>query len=307
MLALASSSYRLFHAQILSDRSFILDPKIHTLIVGDSHPQVGVDPSIIPGSMNIAQSAEGYLFSYYKLRFFLDKNHGISNIILGFSYHNLAKKYQEGFLFDKKETPTTYNKYFVLLDEEGKRITRSLNPDYLVNWLNKDFGLPLHIYKDNLLQKKLLQQPYHPEDFEFFGGFDKREQSNIDPEVIKKKVKRYYLDSTGHYSGISPLMLSYLHKILKLCQKKHITVSLLNTPLLDIYQNQIPPEAIEKYQAIKIDLLAQYKNVMVLDLAHQPLPHHYFLDGDHINALGARVVSQIAAKALMNQRKSPPH
>lgn len=99
----------------LNSDAFKLAPNINTLIVGDSHSWLSLDPNIITGSVNVSESGECIFYTYYKLKYFIKQNPGVlRNVILAFSYHNISKKYQEGFLFEEIKSSSSMEKYYLI-------------------------------------------------------------------------------------------------------------------------------------------------------------------------------------------------
>ena len=63
---------------------------ISDIYIGDSHIKHAINDSIIPNSLNIAESSESFYFSYFKLKILLENNPSIKKVHLGLSYHNLS-------------------------------------------------------------------------------------------------------------------------------------------------------------------------------------------------------------------------
>ena len=62
-----------------------LNDNIVTLIDGDSQFVHGLDPDIIPHSVNVAQAAEPYSLTYHKIKYICENNPAIKNIIIPYT------------------------------------------------------------------------------------------------------------------------------------------------------------------------------------------------------------------------------
>jgi len=60
------------------------------LIIGDSHPQRSINPKLFKRAQNIAQTAEPYISTYWKLKTII-KAHKPDTILLGFAPHNISE------------------------------------------------------------------------------------------------------------------------------------------------------------------------------------------------------------------------
>jgi len=281
---------RVAYLNSLNDKIFSLPKETTTLIVGDSHPQVSVNPKLISGSRNIASSAENYFYTYYKLKHFLNKNPQITTVILGFSWHNFPQNYQESFLFS--ESRSNIENYYLLLDEEGKSIVKNLRSSYLVPWLRYSFGVPMKLYLDKILSSRLLGNALTPESIDFFGGYKMTTKSVIDKKMTNEKLKVYFSDDHGSYSQSSPIMMEYLNKILKLCSGLNVKVVLLNTPVHVDYRSGVPNQSESSFEVARSNIIKKYSNVLYVDYSDYRLPTNCFYDGDHINTYGAEIVTK---------------
>ena len=76
-------------------RNININNGINTLVIGDSHTELAINDSLLNNTLNISTPAEGYIFTYMKLRNILKNNSQIRNIMLGVSYHNFSSYYDK--------------------------------------------------------------------------------------------------------------------------------------------------------------------------------------------------------------------
>lgn len=280
---------------------FKLAPNINTLIVGDSHTETSLDPSFLPGSVNVSASGESIFFTYYKLKYFLMQNPGVvHNVILAFSYHNISKKYQEDYLFDDIKASYSMGNYYNYLDYSGKIKlvdSRNLN-NFVVYSLKNELGFPLMEYKEGNTLKLLFKNYIKSSEIEGFGGFHAYENSDLDQNKTKLKIKLYYFDDNENYAGYSQIMIDSLDNIASMCAKDHIRLYLYNAPLNLAYRHQVPVAAYDGYDKVVKSLMDRYFNVTLLDFSKEPLGDSFFLDGDHVNKIGAIAVSRKLSNQL---------
>jgi hypothetical protein len=279
--------------------AFPLEENINTLIIGDSHPMTSLDPEIIRNSKNISLDSENYFFTYYKLKYFLNHNSKVENVILGFDAQNISKKNSERFLSYVPVERNSYRRYYALLDYPGKNKIKSFRKYFIMAFLKYDMGIPINVYKDRYAFKYLFKRDLNESDFEFVGTFYRSEESNIDINEIRTKIIEYYYNDHMIYSGISDLNIEYLHKIMHLCEQNNVRLLLYRSPVLPTFKDLIPKDALLDFDKVKLDLLQGYKNTEFIDLLDLKLKREYFGDGDHVNALGAKVVSEMVYSNLL--------
>jgi hypothetical protein len=298
VLALMSWGYRRACHGALEQPVFRLEAPVGTLAVGDSHPQASLDPAVLAGGANVANSAENLFFTFYKLRFLLDRNPAITNVILGLAPHNFSKGYQESLLFGETATLEDFEAYYPLLDREGRRTLRSPRRGYLLATLKYDLGVPIQFYRNRAVTKLLMGRVVHRADFDWVGGFYGSERSDLDVEKMRRKITLYYLGADGRYTGVSDLMRLSLHRIMALCQERDVRLWIYTSPEHAWFRSRVPREANLAFERVRADAQRDFPAVRWLDFSESPLPDEAFGDGDHTNARGARIVSALVRNRL---------
>src|SRR5687768_8940325 len=90
-ISLVFSTNVLFNSIYFSNNPFILNEKIDTVVTGNSSSMSAFNPEVMGNIANVSQGAEKYQFSYYKLRYLLEHNKNIKNIILSISPESFSE------------------------------------------------------------------------------------------------------------------------------------------------------------------------------------------------------------------------
>ncbi len=283
-----------------NNKNFKISTDISTIIAGDSHSETSINPDILKKSINISSSGECIFFTYYKLKKIVQLNKHIKNIVLSFSYHNIAKKYQEDYLYDKVKSAFSFDNYYYFLDYNVKKELFVINniDNNITFFLKNEFGVPLMEYKDAGKFKILLRSNIDRSDIKGYGAFSSSDKNNINYDKIKNKINLYFLDSNMSYTGSSKIIMNYTENIVKLCRDNNIKLYLYNSPLHETYINLIPTKAKYEYNTFINYILSKYNNVEFIDYTKEPLNDDFFSDGDHINIKGSKVISEKIANKI---------
>ena len=255
---------------------YIIDAQVDTLVLGDSHAEVAIDDSMHPRFQNMAASSEGYIYTYAKLKELLKHNPQIKHIVLGFSYHNLSDYYDKYITGENAEQ--VVEKYIDVLHGEEVRELFEANKTFLV----------LPAFKNALRASN--NSPAYLGGFRVLKG-----EYTFDPEAMRRRVKlQYYENKT--IRGYSAINIKYLIKINAMCKENGVDLTLLSTPLHNQYVKEIP----ESFRKIYSDLIKQ-NGLQIIDFDDLELEDYHFLpDGDHMNGVGAEVVTPHCVNLLTN-------
>jgi hypothetical protein len=266
-----SSKHRLSKAGFDSD--------VNTLIIGDSHTYWTIDDSRLTGIKNVSLNAEGYRYTYLKLKYILDHNRNIKNVYVGFGYHNLSRYYDE-YIYGDIFRVWAYRYLSILEPTDYWKIIKN-NKRILIDFYRRTVTQSLYVIKDNYCELFKGEFPYD------------------DPEAVYnrdsmlKRINRQYYDN-GDIIEKSDYNYQYLQAIVDLCHSRHIGIVMLNTPIHPEYYESIPGEFIDLYwDFINTNSLDYY------DFADCRLENENFLpDGDHLNASGADIATSCFRKYL---------
>jgi hypothetical protein len=246
--------------------------KGNTVVMGDSHTMTGINPKLLTNTVNISQTAEPYIVTYYKLKHVV-KHNRMDTLMLGFSFQNIAsfndKKVLDPFwcheVFDRTYSIISLN------DLKGIEINYS--------------SYARSIVKNMLLFPKLDHQG-------FIGNFRERKTAlNLKKHNVHKTIDRHFELKNSSDAGISATSISYLDSIITLCQHKKITLVLISTPLHYKYRELIPKTVESKYY--ELSELIKKKDIRILDFSSYTFPDNYFADFDHLNTKGADVFTKM--------------
>lgn len=234
-----------------------------TLILGDSHPQRSIDPKLMANAVNVCQSAEPPVVSYWKLKA-LHRQNQIDTVILGLAPHNLSS------FNDLKFSDATWA-------EEMFRRTYAI----------ADFGaLKDQVQIDQSVRLKVLwkQLSFYPKrkHAHYIGGFVPVKTSNV--TNWKDPIDRHYFKE-GETLPVSAVQQNYLDSIILFCHRMEYTLILTSHPLYCTYWEHIPANHIDHYWNLTENLNG---SALVFDRSHHTYPDSLFSNTDHLNKLGAK-------------------
>lgn len=268
---------------ILNHRAIVncrVEPDVNSVVLGDSHPAWAIDDSKIPGLRNLSQNAEGYKYTYAKIRHLLDTNPNIKRLYLGFSYHNLSS------YFDEYVTGEKF-RFF------ASRYLSVLTPSDILEVIWRE---PLHAadFATRLLREGL--SPGLRGECRLYGRFSEEPMlGEFRISAMEHRIAEQYFDQAGALREVSQQNLHYLMKIIELSRSHGVELIVLNTPLHREYLRRVPTKFRDLYEAfIEEQGLPRY------DFRDLELGDGDFLpDGDHTNYRGAmRATSHFAAYHL---------
>jgi len=273
---------------IYDPQIFKLDSTTHVLLIGASDIEFSLNPKLIKNSYNVARPAENFFYNYYKLKFILESNPQINTIIIGFGYPSLSQASAQDI--NGANASQFYDRYFMLLDAEGRTFASGFNKDYLINLAKFHYGVPLEFYKHIELFGRILFNNHNINLYPFWGGFQK------DLEFFKKNAEKilgspirrhYYINNI--LAEKSDVLINYLEKIVLLCKERNIRLVLLKTPLKKAYRNEIPPYHLKLNSKVLERVKSLNSGIESYDYLSFFTDDAYFLDWDHLNKKGADI------------------
>lgn len=252
------------------------------LIVGDSHMETSLDPSLIDYSyLNYSSSSESTFYSYYKVLNLINNDYKIKNLYLGLSYHNISSYYDE--TIDGNLSSRISSRYFRILPFK-KKISS-------LNYNKRD----IFKYVRNLIEIQIRNIATCNKTY--YGEFhNKFYDTQVDSTVVDSRIKSQFYDSNNEILSFSNINIEYLHKLKQLCDNNKINLFLVKTPLHSLYLERIPERYVTKYKEIEEEL-----KVPVIDFESVLVENHHFTpDGDHLSLKGAHILST-EFKMITNQ------
>lgn len=258
--------------------NYNLDPKINTLIVGDSHTLCSVDDSLILNSINLSESADTYFYTYIKVREITSKNPQIKKIVLGYAQHNINES-QDKWLFSQDINSKKLPFYFFLFNKKDLKNFIAINPKVFfensVFIVRRNLGHLFRIYKNEKINNFGIGTH-----LKLYNKFNDSIKKNHIITPLKNKKKEI-------------IDLTYLKMIYQHCIDNNIKLILLNTPVY------------HKDNCLDIEYFQYYKNYLpkaeLLDYSNDLQLKDYFADATHLNNNGSIIFSKILEKKINQQ------
>lgn len=258
----------------LNNKDYIKDK--NTIYAGDSHIQTSIIDSLLLSSINISNSGEALVYTYYKLKFLLSQQNSVKTIVLGLSYHNLSSSY-DNLIYGEKAAYIAPNYFLVMPLASILNIIKNAKSD------NKD------VFMKNYASMNIGKVLYSDKRLTFIGNYKPNTTTKTaNVEETDKQIIRQYYDEYGNLKNHSVLQIKYLDSIVKMCNDNNIQLIILKTPMSKFYRDKIPVEYKNMYnEEIKS------RKIKIIDLSDIISEDEYFLpDGDHVNQKGALIVTK---------------
>ncbi|MFY8037044.1 MAG: hypothetical protein ACOVMQ_07750 [Cyclobacteriaceae bacterium] len=257
---------------VRKNTSFKLPDAKNILVLGDSQTETSINDSLLTNVANVSQSADAYLYSYVKLKLFLDQNPQLDTILLSISYTNLNKE-KDLWVTDTRYSwkIQTYLPFF--------------RPDDYVNFMfNKEFHrlwFRMPFYNKNFFLKR-----YTYSDLDF-GGYEYLERQKLEEDLKNQS------NTAPEPTLKSSYQEKYLFKIIEECKSRHVQLIFLTPP---IYAKRINNFDTARYYRYYREKLHEYP---LLDFSDLSFPDSYYGDIEHLNFNGAKAFTPIFQQRLV--------
>lgn len=241
---------------------FIIPNKDENIIIGDSQIDFAIVPSDINGTFSMAQPAEPYFHSFWKLKRLARDNKNIKNVILGMSYHN----------FSALDDIRTSNKKW------SYRIFRN-------SYTICNYGDLLDVDYNQYVKVLLTQMCLKPRDKHWFYYDDFVEDYTVLRSNLDVVIKKHFYNRYDQVYQVSKTSTRYLDSIVGFCMENDFNLKPVSTPVHPEYFKKIPESFKKYFEDKKNELLS--RDIMVYDFSNMTLPDSCFLDYNHINKNGA--------------------
>jgi len=270
-------------------QDFIKDKtQIDYLILGDSHAHQAINPQYLPNSFNLAHSANTYVENYYKLRRLLyDEKIKVKYLLLEVDMSSFSS-YMKGPMPLKREF--WYYANFVPV-KDIRNITRA--SEFEIRIMNI---FPVLGRGEDMLA--LLFQNTSRQVLGWASYDTNISQQNI-TALVTQRAQSMFLGQ----KRTDPLLVEYYIKILELAKENNITVILVKYPVLKQYDEELNNMNVTKddyYDYIYALASTYLDKYYVLDYYslffnqtnYEFTTSDYFSDPDHVNTMGAEILSQ---------------
>ena len=255
---------------IISTASFDIPKDRNILIVGDSHTACSIDDAIFTHSVNMSQGGTAYLYSYIKVRKFINENPHIDTVLVSFHGTGITKGMDE----------FTTGERYILKD---------------IPWhisLLKTDELPVFIFKPSFYSalakvplkhiravfRYIVGYSLTYNDL-YIGGYERTDRERLEKAIEREESNEY------KESGFSEYQLKFLLKIIELCKEKNVRIILISTPIYNVERYGYLPELNSFYNTY-------LSGVQFLDFSTFAMPDYGYGDIDHLNYKGAEIFSR---------------
>ena len=261
---------------LTNNLSYQIDSDINTIFLGHSHVECGYNDSIIPQSINLAQSGESYFYTFLKLKYILKSNDHVNQVFVEFTNNQLRQ--------DKDEW--TWDKMHISRNFPTLSPICSIQDHYNI-FINSPINYIAALQKTITQNIKRLCMKSHSFQIKNLGGFKKSDKM-VD-ETTELPAKHTNL---GKYSEIN---ICYLEKITKLCDKHNVQVKFIRSPLY-LSDQHLANESL--FQEIRKLRFNHVKFIDMKDLITNP---KFFRDYGHLNSNGAQLLSEYFSENIQLQ------
>lgn len=262
----------------------VLNENTKSLIIGDSHTYVAINDKKLNNIQNVSWNAEGYIYTYAKLRHILNNEPKVSEIFLGLSYHNFSG-YYDNYIYGDLAKYFSHRYIGVLSFEEYFEIGSNAS-------LFNIYGISRDAIKKGI-------KAIATKDCAIYGSFPEKPLEVIyNIKHMETRIKYQYYNKT-EVVDTSAINIRYLNKIVDLCKERNIKLIMFQTPMHKDYISRVPKKYVQYFHHF-----IQRNNLHLFDFSGLELPDSCYLDdGDHVNYYGA-VLTTNAFKEYIEERNN---
>jgi len=271
-----------------------LDTKVIDFAVfGDSHALNGINPEYVPGAYNYGEDGQNYFNTYYKFVNVLFANDKIKirNIVIELDMHTFSSNWKNREFLTMDNLP--YYAQFV----PNRELSRIYNMSPISIWLYANFPMIGNGAEFKMTVSKNISN------ISLEGWL--RKSKNFSSQN-KSKIAREKFD--GHFKDaelINPTSMNYFRKILSITEENNIHVIFVKYPVSKTYSNLFKEDNIsrdEYYDQVFGYIDQELNDYTVFDYNDLFFNHSdYFDDPDHLNYIGAEVLSKRFYNDLVNE------
>lgn len=290
-LLIAGAVSGLFQSAYFYAFPYELPGDIDTVIAGNSTVGVALDPDIIEGSVNVAQGAETFEASWYKIRYILSTSKQINYLILSISPENFSDYNIVGSRPEHLGEMTNIG-YYNLIPWREFVISKNLQ-----QWSDVKNKILATFFNVELIKSLIVYGEYYP-----FASYRRGKVG-----VVSENEKQYLYTFNLMFGDekINDLSLEsegYLEKIIILCQEAGVQLLLIRPPVHVRHRDKIPEKFQDYYTSVQ-NSLANTPNVTLLDYSSLDVQDEWFWDYIHLNVMGSKFISELVAEHLQTIRK----
>lgn len=252
-------------------------PEKEVIFIGDSRIETSIDDRKNNKTINLAQSAESYLYSYIKLRKMFAINPGIKMVVLSFSDLNLHEDMEDWYFKNQPLQFKVSNFLFLMPSSEIKLLFRNNIKATIAGILDYP-KFKFDVYKNMKPGDKINTLgvgQYKP----IYGILLKSPK----PGELESKMSPASFKYSKH-------QMEYLDKIVEMCKRANVELVFLSTPLHHSFQT-----GSRFSDSIHV---AKYPTIKFLDYTSMNCVDSCFGDYEHLNYQGSQQFTDSLFKVL---------
>ena len=255
---------------------------VKTLIVGNSHAEDGIDPSLFSSyTYNLAFSSQSLLHDDLLIRKYLPLLPNLKKVVLSIDYHSL-------YMDESEDREFLYSYYFDIRLHHQKKLFLKENlsflffvytPTILTDLLNGKSNIPLVKGWNGVYSKSSADvcQKRGELRVDYF-------RKMIREKLSSKKNKEVYYK---------------LNRLIQFLQSNEIQVVLISTPCHSIFNNLLDSKIIRQNLTLIQELTNCYKIPYINSMKDTKYKTNDFYNVDHLNTRGARKYSKFLNDTLI--------
>lgn len=263
--------------------SFAIPQEKKIVFIGDSHIEIGVDETLIPGAYNFAKSGDPYFDQYFRLHRLFEDNPQISVVVISATPHSLAR-YGDARIFSDWTMQNVIPNALPLYSPREWKMYFGREPLRMVKFI---FNKPKTLAKNTLSFQRE----------KTMGVLGKRvvsEGRNLERSI---RVERGTLPGKrlhGDDAAGTTLQIEYLRKIVDLSRSRGAKIIFLNPPLYHAEEFFDVPY----FESV---LRENFPDVKFWDYGDFPIPDDCRQDINHLNRWGAEIFSRELAERMKRE------
>lgn len=263
--------------QLLNSQSdYSLPQHIQAVFVGHSQPEAAFNDSLIPGTRNLCNGGEAYLYTAKKLELVLNHNPQLKTVFISFSNNQIDRRMNDWTYGDKY-----LDNYFL------KYNFRMSSLDYQEAFAANAMGTLRTAFKSVVHNAKTIVKSKNPYADNNMGGYLYLKRFKTD-----SLLKHHYIDQLKKEmnDSISEINLRNLDNIVRLCKEKNVKLYFVRTPIHPILFAAYDEK---RFQHIRT---SRYPTIPFLDFHDFKVSNGDFGDFEHLNFRGAKLFSDYFQK-----------
>lgn len=283
LLGVCTGAVRLTNQFLLRYHVPTWTSEARTVLAGDSHVQLGVDPSAFRGAVNIAQPSEPLVATAAKLEHLVQRMPKLETVVIGLGPHNLAAYNDQKFI-DAEWSFEMADRYYGVLDPFETGLDVGWDAVLLAE--TKHLWTPnLHLINDAIAVLRGSPRNEHP----YIGDYHPLSDEQFEESAMDVIAARHFW-VTAEGEVRSEVQGDHLRSAVELLVSRGIRVIALATPTTEEYRRAVPDELQRMFEA-QCEELDRHPDVTCLDLSAEFQGLEFFRDWDHLSEAGAQKLS----------------